>query len=267
MSQNQSSYCASITADIEAHLKQLIPLKPPLAVFEPMHRMTFAVPPNSAPALCVAACELVGGHRSHAMAAAAALHLMHAASFTHEHLPLTDRPKPKPTVHRDYGPNIQLLVPDAMVPFGYELLALSDDPTQNTSGRVLRVITELSRVMGPQGMVDALYRELLVGQLDGGHELNDTELIEDMCRKKEGRLHACAAACGAILGGANEEETENLRIYGFYVGVIQGYINRVGRKEEEELERVKELRNLALKELEHFKGMKVEEISSFAFSF
>lgn len=143
---------------------------------------------------------------------------------------------------------------------------MSDDPAQNNSGRVLRVVTELSRVMGPQGMVDALFRELLVGQLDGGQESNDTELIEDMCRKKEGRLHACAAACGAILGGANEEETEKLRKYGFYVGVIQGYINRVGRKEEE-LERVKELRNLALKELEHIKGMKVEEISSFALSF
>ncbi|GMN51607.1 hypothetical protein TIFTF001_020768 [Ficus carica] len=120
--------------------------------------------------------------------------------------------------------------------------------------------------MGPQGMVDDIYQEVLVGRLDDDHVLNDIEWIEDMCRKKEGRLHACATACGAILGGANGEEIKKLRKYGLYVGVIQGYINRVGGKEKE-LEREMELRNLALKELEHFKGMKMEEISRFAFSF
>ncbi|EXB38724.1 Heterodimeric geranylgeranyl pyrophosphate synthase small subunit [Morus notabilis] len=264
-SQDQSSYRASITADIEAHLKQAIPLKSPLSVYAPMHHMTFSAPPNPAPALCVAACELVGGDRSKAMAAASALHLMHAASFTHEHLPLTDRPKPKPkpkpTVDHPFNPNIELLIPDAMVPFAYELSAVSDDPTQDTSGRVLRVIVELARVMGSQGIVDAQYREVLVSPLDG-RELNDIEWVDDMCRRKEGRLHACAAACGAILGGANEEEVERLRKYGLYVGIMQGYTNRLGRRVKE-LERVVELRNLAMKELDHFKGRKVEEISSF----
>ncbi|EXB38722.1 Heterodimeric geranylgeranyl pyrophosphate synthase small subunit [Morus notabilis] len=265
MCRDQSSYCASITAEIEAHLKQAIPLKPPLTVFEPMHHMTFSAPLNSAPALCVAACELIGGSRSQAMAAASALYLMLAASVTHEklHIPnrLKPKPKPAPGVCSANGPMFDLMFLDAMVPFGYELLAISDDPDQDTSGRVLRVIVELARAMGSQGIIHAQYQGVIVSQLDGGGS-NNIELIDDMCRKKEGRVHACAAACGAILGGANEEEIEKLRKYGLYVGIIQGYTNRLGRKVKE-IERVVELRNLALKELDHFKGQKVEEISSF----
>ena len=259
MSQNQS-YWASVNSEIEAHLKQAIPLRPPLQVFEPMHHLVFAAPQNTAPALCLAACELVGGHRDQAMAAASALHLMHAASFTHEHLPLTDRPRPKsrPMIHHAYGPNIELLLGDAIIPFGFELLARSDDPAQNNSDRILRVTIEMTRAMGSQGMVEGQYYELECPQSDG-EELCDIGWIEQVCKKKEGGLHACGAACGAILGGGSEEEIEKLRRFGLYVGMIQG----AGRKEKGLKEVVEELRNLALKELEEFKGRKVEAISSF----
>lgn len=265
MSQRDHSHWSSINADIEAHLKQAIPLRPPLSVFEPMHHFTFSAPKTTAPALCIASCELVGGRRDQAMAAASALHLAHAATFTHENLPLTDRPKSRPMIHRAYKPNIELLLPDGMVPFGFELLANSDGPAQNNSDRVLRVIVEIARAMGSNGVVEGLYEELLVEQSDG-HGLSDAGLagsIKRTCEKKEGELHACAAACGAILGGGSEEEIERLRKFGIYVGMREGYLNRVGKKERE-LERVvEELRNLALKELQHFEGGEVEAISSF----
>jgi geranylgeranyl diphosphate synthase type II len=233
MSQNQS-YWASVNSEIDAHLKQAIdPLRPPREVFEPMHHLAFAAPQNKAPALCVVACELVGGHRDQATAAASALHLMCAASFTHEQLPLTDRPRP--TAHHAYGPNIE----------------------QNNSGRILRVTVEIARAMGPQGIVDGQYQELERPQSD------HTLWIERVCKKKEGGFHACAAACGAILGGGSEEEIDMLRRFGLYVGMIQGMLHGVGRKEKGLAKMVEELRNLALKELEEFKGGKAEAIASF----
>lgn len=258
MSQNQS-YLAAINAEIDAHLKQAIPLRPPREVFEPMRHLVFAAPQNKAPALCVAACELVGGHRDQATAAASALHLMHAASFAHEQLPLTDRPRPssRSNTHHAYGPNIELLIPDGITPFGFELLAKSDDPARNNSGQILRVTIEIARVMGSQGMVDGQYHELECQQLD------HMGWIEHVCKKKEGGFHACGAACGAILGGGNEEEIEKLRRFGFYVGMIQGMLHGVGRKEKGLGKVVEELRNLALKELEEFKGGKVEALASF----
>ncbi|XP_047183019.1 heterodimeric geranylgeranyl pyrophosphate synthase small subunit, chloroplastic-like [Vigna umbellata] len=77
---------ASLQADIEAHLKQAIPIKEPLEVFEPMRRLVFDAPRTTVPALCLAACELVGGQRDQAMDAAAALLLNLANAHVHEEL-------------------------------------------------------------------------------------------------------------------------------------------------------------------------------------
>lgn len=258
MSHNQS-YLTSINGEIEAHLKQAIPLRPPLEVFEPMSHLVLSAPETTAPALCVAACELVGGHRDQSIATASALHLMYTASFVHEQLPLTDRPRPKsrPTTHHAYSPNIELLIPDAMVPFGFELLAKADDPTQTNSDRILRVMIEIARAMGSQGTIEGQYHEL------ESSSQWDNAWIEHVCKKKDGGLHACAASCGAILGGGGEEEIEKLRRFGLYVGMIRGMSHGIGRKEKGLVRVVEELRNLALKELEEFKGGKLEAISSF----
>lgn len=254
---HNSSYWASIDSDIDAHLKKSIPIKEPVSVFEPMHHLTFAAPRTTAAALCVAACELVGGSQSDAVASASALHLMHAAAFTHQHLPLTDRPRPGPAIHHQFKPNIELLTGDGIVPFGLELLARSVDPVQNNSDRILRVIIEITRAVGSNGMVEGLYEEMKCGQSE-----SDMGRVEYVCEKKEGELHACGAACGAILGGGSEEEIEKLRKFGLYAGMIQGMLYGVGKNKEGKMEVVEKLRKSAIKELEHFDSRKVEAISS-----
>lgn len=254
MAQTQSCW-ASIEAEIEAYLKKSIPIRSPESVFEPMHHLTFAAPRSTAPALCVAACELVGGGRDQAMAAAAAIHLMHAAAYTHEHLPLTDRPRPRPAIQHKYNPNIELLTGDGIIPFGLELLARSTDPAQRNPDKILRVIIEITRATGSQGMVDGQYQELGLDQLGSQYEI-----IEYVCKKKEGELHACGAACGAILGGGAEEEIESLRRFGLYAGMVRGMLgmDKAGLMEE----KIEKLKELALKELESLQGKKTELISS-----
>nr|QWY12646.1 heterodimeric geranylgeranyl pyrophosphate synthase small subunit, chloroplastic [Pistacia terebinthus subsp. palaestina] len=263
MSQNKS-YWAFIHEDIESHLKQAIPLREPVQVFEPMRHFVFTSPPSTAPALCIAACELVGGHRDRAVAAASALHVMHASAYTHEQLPLSDRPRVVPTsrpiAHHVYNPNVELLLPDGIVPFGLELLARSDDPAQNNSGRILRVMIEMTRAFGSQEMVDGQYKEILCSQLDD-KDPRYAELINYTCEKKEGGLHSCGAASGAILGGGSEEEIEKLRRYGFYMGMIQGISQRLIPNQSKKIE---EFKNLALEELKGFNNeANIEAISSF----
>ncbi|KAG5546528.1 hypothetical protein RHGRI_018645 [Rhododendron griersonianum] len=195
------------------------------------------------------------------MDAASALQLMHSAAYTHENLPLTDRPNHKPMIHHAYNPNIELLTGDGIVPFGFELLARAVGPAQNNLDRVLRVIVEITHAIGSQGIVHGQYNEIQ-GTQSGDGELCNDEWIEYVCKKKEGELHACGTACGAILGGGSEDEIERLRKYGLYVGMIHGILNGVGRKEKGLVEVVEKLRALALEELERFKGSNVESISS-----
>ncbi|CAI0437240.1 unnamed protein product [Linum tenue] len=251
-------YWASANADIQAHLERAIQIRHPLAVSEPMRHLAFSAPETTAPALCLLACELVGGSRDQAVAAGSALRLVHAAASAHEGL-LSSRPRkdgPK------FGPNIELLTGDGLIPFGLELLARSDpnhsNPTTQaeSSSRVLRAIIEIARASGSHGMVEARYNEIEMIDSDGDEE----EWVERVCKKKEGEIHACAGACGAILGGGGEEEIEKLRRYGVYVGMIQGIVaaKRVGRRRR----KVGELRELGLNELKGFDREKVEPIAS-----
>ncbi|KAL9441617.1 hypothetical protein AB3S75_020171 [Citrus x aurantiifolia] len=269
-SNKNKSYWTSVHEDIGAHLRQAVVVKEPVEVYEPMRHFVFAAPVNMAPALCVAACELVGGYREQAIVAAAALHVMHAASFIHENLPLSDRPslipKSKPTMYHAFKPNTELLVADAMLPFGLELLASSDNPAGNNSGGILRVMVEMTRAMGSQGVVEGQYNELQCDDDDGDGDdrklngITDVEMTYETYKKEEGRLHACGAACGAILGGGSEEEIELLRRYGFYVGRIQGIVSRrLGPKEE-----IEELKKLAfrLREVKSFNDENAEVIFS-----
>lgn len=227
-----------------------------------MHHLTFTAPEITAPALCIAACELVGGYKEQAIVAASAIHLMHAASYAHEQLPLTDGDKPK-TKHL-FGPNIELLTSDGIIPFGVELLAQMNDPFQTNSQRILRVIVEITRAIGSQGMIEGQYNMSQHSQ-SSGEEAYHVSIIDKVCKKKEGELHACAAACGAILGGGSEEEIETLRRYGQYVGTIQGILNLVEKDEKWRvlIKEINELRDLALNELKDFHHGKVEAISSF----
>ncbi|KAL3733480.1 hypothetical protein ACJRO7_022929 [Eucalyptus globulus] len=260
-----SSQWQAIHADIEAHLKKAIPVNPPPVVLEPMHHLTFAAPRSTAPALCVAACELVGGSRDQAMPAAAALHIIRAAAVAHENLPLTDRPAIRPPVAHPFGPNVELMTGDGMVPFGFELLAGSGDPAGGNSGRVLRAIVEITRAVGSQGMVHGQYREVeyLLSRVQGSRD--DQEWAADhVWAKKEGDLHACAAACGAILGGGTEEEIEGLRRYGFYVGMVRGMTAHGGGGREDRWSNavVEDMKKLARKALAGFDAGKVEAVAS-----
>lgn len=248
-SESQSSYWASIESDIESYLKAAIPIRYPESVFRPMHHLTFAAPRTTAPALCVATCELVGGQRDHAMAAASAMRLMHAATYAHQHLPVTDREpgrSMKPTIRHEFNPNIELLIGDAILPFGFELLSKSmksDDKDNDHNQLILRSIQEIARMCGSQGLIHGLLREY-----EHGHEWDSLDVVEKACRKKEGDFHACGAACGAILGGGDDEDIEKLRNIGSHIGMAQGLLARIKYCPEAE-ERAEYYIELANKEL------------------
>ncbi|MBA0722096.1 hypothetical protein Golax_009576 [Gossypium laxum] len=260
MSCNQS-YWASINEDIEAHLKQAIPIREPLSVLEPMHHLTFAAPRTTASALCVAACELVNGHRDRALPVASAIHLVYAASFTHECVPRSETSRPTSKIQHVYGPGIELQIGDAMIPFGMELLAKSDNPARNDSDRILRVMVEITRAIGSEGMIYGQYDEVESYQSDN-NKSSHIEEIERVSEKYEGTLYACAGACGALIGGGSEDEIEKLRKYGLHIGKIEGIMNRIGSNSDKDLmeKLVEELRNLANNELRGFNEAKVKAI-------
>lgn len=255
-----SSYWTAVNEDIEDNLRRVIPAKDLPVVYEPLRHFVFSSPRNSAPALCIAACELVGGSRDQAMAAATAIRLIHSAIYTREYPPLTARGISRAAVvDRRYDSNIQLMLGDGIVPIGFEILAGSCGGSESESERIRRVMVEMARTMGAEGWIGGKYK---------GLEEEDAE--EEVSEMTEGGLHACGGACGAILGGGSEEEIEKMRKYGKFVGMVKGLSKKVfGEKENErKRKKIEELKVLALNELKgNFKGEIVHEICYGFFDF
>ncbi|KAJ0801835.1 putative isoprenoid synthase domain superfamily [Helianthus annuus] len=248
-------YWDSIYSDIHTHLKKSIPIREPVTVYEPMHHLTFAPPIATASALCVAACEAVGGHRDDAIVAASAIHLMHATIHTHDNLLLSTKKISEPVseISRKFTPGIELMTGDGILPFGFELLTGADanDNENDNSEKILKVVIEISRAMGAQGMIN------------GGDDETSDEVGSDQWRGQPRRqLHGCGAACGAIMGGGSTKEIEQLRRFGVFVGKIQGVLSGKGGSGGGEMGLVEKWRGLALKELECFDSKRVEQISS-----
>uniref|UniRef100_A0A7N0V0A2 Uncharacterized protein n=1 Tax=Kalanchoe fedtschenkoi TaxID=63787 RepID=A0A7N0V0A2_KALFE len=252
-----SSYRGSIESDLEAQLKQVVKVQAPLDVYQPLHHLVFSAPKNLASALCVAACEAVGGHRSDALTAAAALHLTHVAAITHEDLLAV----PKGHLHSPFGSNIGLLTADGLISMGIELLAGSkriqeSGVADDTEDRLVRVLVEITQAIGSQGVVDRQYKEYV------------TRIEKGLIRAEKGKFYACGAACGAILGGGDEEEVDKLRRCGLLMGMMhETFCTTGGNVKPRGMQDMAVWRNLALNELTGFDEMRIQGISGLLASY
>ncbi|KFK27104.1 hypothetical protein AALP_AA8G334800 [Arabis alpina] len=263
-----SSYWTTVNADIQNHLQRTVKAKLPLSVYEPLRHFALMAPPDDdvAAALCVASYELVGGpNRDKAVEVAAALRLLYAVSYTHGALLEVDPSGgASGTLHEPYGASVRLLIGDGLLPFAIEMLVRPDKLITKDSSRVLRVVKEVTHAIGSQGMVEGQYRETLRRKSSDGDEGLRYGHVEEICEaseKMEGKAHACSAACGAILGSGNRDETDKLRSYGLNVGTIKGVLTRrrmEGKDNGAIMKKVEEMKDLAMKELESFEGDKVK---------
>lgn len=173
------------------------------------------------------------------MHAACAVQLMHAVT------------QARARNAREGGPasGVELMAEDAMLPLGFELVG-SAAVGEGEEERVVRAMREMGRVMGPQGVVEG---QLLEVEGGGGEEWW-------LWERKEGRMAACGAAMGAILGGGSEERVERMRRFGMYVGMMMMVVMVGGGTERRREEVIEVFRSLARLELQGLEERKVEEV-------
>lgn len=173
--------------DVEQALDASVPAtKEPTLVFDSMRYSLLAGGKRVRPILTIASCELVGGTMEQAMPAACAMEMVHTMSLIHDDLPCMDDDdfrRGKPTNHKVparrwrwrlrplrrrgrgqrvtsahrrpcpqvYGDDIAILAGDALLTFAFEHIAR--DTKGVSAERVLRVIAELGRCVGAEGLV------------------------------------------------------------------------------------------------------------------
>jgi geranylgeranyl diphosphate synthase type II len=144
------------------------------------------------PVVACAVCEALGGRRAAALAAGAAVEMIHTYSLVHDDLPAMDDDdlrRGKPTSHKVFGEATAILVGDALQACAFELLGRG-------RGGGARMVAELARAAGAGGMVGGQVMDL------DGTRIRRPRDLEAVYLKKTAALFEACARMGAIAAGA-----------------------------------------------------------------
>jgi geranylgeranyl diphosphate synthase type II len=165
-------------------------------------------------ALVLFCCELVRGEINiDAEIAASSLEMVHTYSLIHDDLPAMDNDelrRGKATCHVAFDEATAILAGDALLTLAFEILS----EFIREASLALRLIQELSKAAGPAGMI--------AGQIadSKAEETKPTrELVEYIHMNKTAKMFHCAAAFGALCGGADAKQYDILCEYGTKIGL------------------------------------------------
>jgi len=160
------------------------------------------------PALCLLACELFDGVIQQAISPALGIEIFHNFTLLHDDI-MDEAPirRGKPTVHIKWNPNVAILSGDTMMALAYDYIMKAPGEFQQ----------EVFSVFNKTAI------EVCEGQqYDMNFEIQDDVSISDyleMIRLKTAVLLAGSLKIGAIIGGANKEDAENIYLFGEKLGV------------------------------------------------
>ncbi|KAL3514602.1 hypothetical protein ACH5RR_027319 [Cinchona calisaya] len=214
---NFRSYMVEKATIVNKALDDAVSVKNPPMIHQAMRYSLLAGGKRVRPMLCIAACELVGGHQSQAMPAACAVEMIHTMSLIHDDLPCMDNDdlrRGKPTNHKVFGEDVAVLSGDSLLAFAFEYIVTA---TKGVSpSRVLSAVGELAKSIGTEGLVAGQVVDLAsTGKTNIG--LDQLEFIHI---HKTAALLEASVVLGAILGGGTQEEVEKLRRFARGIGLL-----------------------------------------------
>ena len=166
------------------------------------------------PAMCMIACEAVGGKAKDALTTAAAIEMIH--NFTLIHDDIADKSelrRGKPCLHHLHGLGLAINAGDGMFSVAY--CALVDAVKRMEWGpgtRVLGILAQrVTEVCEGQAMDIAWVEKRR-------WDLTEKDYFE-MIRRKTGALMSAACETGGVIGGGTEKQIRGLRDFGMDIGV------------------------------------------------
>ncbi|MFC1837097.1 polyprenyl synthetase family protein [Thermodesulfobacteriota bacterium] len=189
------------------------------------------------PVLCLAAAEAVQDFADNFPAplllAACALECIHTYSLIHDDLPAMDDDelrRGKPTNHMIFGEAGAILAGDSLLTYGFELLCRDETGGVSDKDRI-RVLSLISKAIGPEGMVGGQFLDLT----HEGKEI-EHEMLREIHSRKTGALITASVQTGAVLGNCSPDQFTALTRYGTKIGlafqIIDDLLNVEGTQEE-----------------------------------
>ena len=167
--------------------------------------------------------RLAGADDDGALLVAAALEMIHAYSLVHDDLPAMDDDdlrRGKPSCHVAFDEATAILAGDALLTLAFELA--SDTRVHADASVRCELVRSMAAAAGGRGMVGGQMIDLLAER--AGADYRTIVLLE---RMKTGTLIAFGCEAGAILAERSPEFRENMREFGFEVGLAFQVIDDV----------------------------------------
>ena len=198
----------SLQQKIEDSIEKLIFNQKPRELYDPINYILDIGGKRLRPALCLLACDMVEGDIIKAIPPAMGIEIFH--NFTLLHDDIMDEAsirRGKPTVHQKWNSNVAILSGDTMMALAYEHIMKAPK----------EVMQDVFLVFNKTAI------EVCEGQqYDMNFETQKVVLISDyieMIRLKTAVLLAGSLKIGAIIGGASNEDADNLYLFGENLGI------------------------------------------------
>lgn len=166
------------------------------------------------PILLMAAADTVGADGTKFITAACALEMIHTYSLIHDDLPAMDNDdyrRGKLTNHKAYDEGTAILAGDALLTLAFSVILRQQDVPAE---RLLRIVDEISRSAGAEGMVGGQMLDL-----EAENRRISMEELQRVHMGKTGALFRAALRSGAILAGASEQQLAALTAYADHFGL------------------------------------------------
>lgn len=209
---------------VETTLSEHLPSSttPPGIIHEAMRYAVLGGGKRIRPILAIAAAEACGGDPRPLLVHLSALELIHTYSLVHDDLPALDDDalrRGRKTCHVVYGEAMAILAGDALLTEAFSWL--TSPATGVEASRQLRAVREVAGAIDSRGMIGGQVADIEAEKIDleGSNRSDLLARLEFIHRNKTGRLLTASVMLGGLLGGATEEQLEDLAIYGESVGL------------------------------------------------
>ncbi|HKT33353.1 MAG TPA: farnesyl diphosphate synthase [Nitrospira sp.] len=233
---NIKVYLEQKRLEVDRFLDDVIPsaATPPMALHESMRYSLLAGGKRVRPILTIAAAEALGPPPPGLMAVACSLELIHTYSLIHDDLPSMDDDdfrRGKPTNHKVYGEAMAILAGDALLTMAFDVISRPDLMKGCDPGRQVRILQELAFGSGNRGMVGGQ-----VFDIQAEHQDIELPALQNIHKHKTGMLIRAAVRMGAIAGGANDRQLDDMTGYAEDIGlafqIADDVLNVTGTREE-----------------------------------
>jgi geranylgeranyl diphosphate synthase type II len=199
---------SALKETIDIKLNSLIKKENPKTLYEPVRYILSGGGKRIRPMILILSCEASGGNAEDALNAAGAVEILH--NFTLVHDDIMDNAgtrRGRETIHKKWDVNTAILAGDNLIGIAYEELL------KTSSGR----IAEIAGVF-TNGITEVCEGQSYDKEFEKRNDVTSAEYLM-MIGKKTAKLVETSARIGSIIGGADEEVTENLCRYAFNTGM------------------------------------------------